>query len=37
MIQPKILVWARETAGLSLEDAAHSLDLASARPNRSGT
>jgi Zn-dependent peptidase ImmA (M78 family) len=26
-IQPKILVWARETAGLTLEDAAHALGL----------
>src|ERR1039458_6458187 len=30
-IQPRILTWARETAGLSVEDAAHTLGLASAR------
>ncbi len=30
-IQPKILTWARETAGLSPEDAAHVLGLANAR------
>ena len=30
-IQPKVLTWARTTAGLSLEDAAHALDLAGAR------
>jgi Zn-dependent peptidase ImmA (M78 family)/transcriptional regulator with XRE-family HTH domain len=30
-IQPKILVWARETAGLSLEEAAHAIDLRAAR------
>ena len=30
-IQPKILTWARETAGLSAEDAAHALGLTSAR------
>ncbi len=30
-IQPKILTWARETAGLSPEDAAHALGLTSAR------
>jgi hypothetical protein len=29
-VQPRILVWARETAGLSLEEAAHSLSLHSA-------
>jgi Zn-dependent peptidase ImmA (M78 family) len=30
-IQPRILTWARETAGLSVEDAAHTLGLTSAR------
>jgi transcriptional regulator with XRE-family HTH domain len=30
-IQPKILTWARETAGLSLDDAAHALGLADSR------
>jgi transcriptional regulator with XRE-family HTH domain len=30
-IQPKILTWARETAGLSLDEAAHDLDLKTAR------
>jgi Zn-dependent peptidase ImmA (M78 family) len=30
-IEPKILTWARETAGLSLEDAAHALGLTGAR------
>lgn len=30
-IQPKILTWARETVGLSPEDAAHALGLTSAR------
>ena len=30
-IQPKILVWARETAGLSLEEAAHALGISTAR------
>src|SRR6266496_2017355 len=30
-IQPKILRWARETAGLSLDDAARALGLAHAR------
>jgi Zn-dependent peptidase ImmA (M78 family)/transcriptional regulator with XRE-family HTH domain len=30
-IQPQILTWARETAGLSLEDAAHALGLKEAR------
>ncbi|MDE3167597.1 MAG: helix-turn-helix transcriptional regulator, partial [Acidobacteriota bacterium] len=29
-IQPQILLWARETAGLSLADAAHALDLGQA-------
>jgi Zn-dependent peptidase ImmA (M78 family) len=30
-IRPDIMRWARETAGLSLEDAAHAIDLNSAR------
>ena len=30
-IRPEILVWARETAGLSLEDAARAIDLKAAR------
>ena len=30
-IQPEILTWARETAGLSLEDAAHAIGLKEAR------
>lgn len=30
-IQPKLLTWARTTAGLSLEDAADALGLTSAR------
>src|SRR5579872_6775813 len=30
-IQPTILVWARETAGLSLDDAAHALMINQAR------
>src|SRR5262249_30192610 len=30
-IQPKILTWARTTAGLSFEDAAHALGLTAAR------
>src|SRR5947209_429128 len=30
-IQPKILAWARETAGLSLDEAAHALSLNPAR------
>jgi Zn-dependent peptidase ImmA (M78 family) len=30
-IQPRILTWARETAGLSLDDAAHALGLTDAR------
>ena len=30
-IQPKILTWARETAGLSLDDAARALGLNPAR------
>jgi Zn-dependent peptidase ImmA (M78 family)/transcriptional regulator with XRE-family HTH domain len=35
-IQPKLLTWARTTAGLSLEDAAHALGLASARGKTGG-
>jgi Zn-dependent peptidase ImmA (M78 family) len=35
-IQPKILTWARETAGLSLDDAARALGLTDAR-GRTGT
>src|SRR5579864_1179218 len=30
-VQPRILTWARETAGLSLDEAAHRLSLATAR------
>lgn len=30
-VNPKVLVWARETAGLSLESAAHALDLKDTR------
>lgn len=26
-VNPKLLTWARETAGLSLEEAAHAIDL----------
>jgi Zn-dependent peptidase ImmA (M78 family) len=35
-IQPKILTWARETAGLSLDDAARALDLSDARGRTGG-
>jgi len=35
-IQPTILTWARETAGLSLDDAAHALDLNPARGRTGG-
>src|SRR5690348_11845680 len=35
-IQPRILTWARQTAGLSLDDAARALGLADAR-GRTGT
>jgi Zn-dependent peptidase ImmA (M78 family) len=35
-IQPTILTWARETAGLSLDDAAHALDLNPSRGRTGG-
>jgi len=35
-IQPKILTWARETAGLSLDDAARALSLTDARGRTGG-
>src|ERR1035438_2666873 len=35
-IQPKILTWARETAGLSLDDATRALGLTDARGRTGG-